>query len=277
MLPSPRRDETSVLPHLCVRAPLPVQPMLCLRHCSLFNPVLPSSKRLVFPRAGIPPDLGETETEILGKAFDVIASLVSPPQAPVGKEAVEKRCTGGEKNPTACDEEEMADDGHNNLAWRQQREEEKPWRGEGDKGDGVESSRQPGSFDALRIPASKIVSLLRAGAIDEYRRASPALSAACIYREFAEGLGAAARRGKHDAKVTNLGSTDHDDHPVTDGDTSKGVDEYNHIDDDERGSGWGVSKEEFCDYFEAVTDLVDLNGLSLVPQVQQGHAVPAKG
>ncbi len=158
----------------------------------------------------------------------------------------------------------MAYDGQRNLAWGQQREEGKPGRGEGDKGGDLESSRQAGSSDALRVPAKNIVSLLRAGALDEYRRASPALSAACIYREFAEGLGAAATKGDHDdARSTYLDRTEHDDRPATD------------CGADERGSGWGVSKEEFCDYFEAVTDLVDLNGLSLVPQVQQGHAVPA--
>lgn len=178
---------------------------------------------------------------------------------------------GGGNNAVACDGDDRGDDGQFSLAFRQQRQQEKPGRGNGDNGGGGENT--------IRIPASKIISLLRAGAIDEYRRSSPSLSAACIYREFAEGLGAAATKRKHDTRREHLGSTEHGDRPANDRGTNQGAgprqDGVDGSDANDNERGWGVSKEEFCDYFEAVTDLVDLNGLSLVPQVHQRHAVPA--
>eukprot|EP00752_Nemacystus_decipiens_P004170 g3813.t1 len=202
---------------------------------------------------GIPPDLGRAETEVLADAFDAIANIVSPPKAgptpATNRGAVTSGGSGGEEG--------------------------KPGRADKDgRGDDDEA---PGDFvGAPRIPASDIVRVLRAGAVDEYRRASPALSAACIYREFAEGLWVAG--AKKSGSSSEEGEPPVDDHDETNergryrqqGDT--GGEE---IGEDDRGiEGWGVSREEFCRYFEAVTDLVDLNGLSLVPQVQQGLAPP---
>lgn len=97
------------------------------------------------------------------------------------------------------------------------------------------------STTAPRVPASEIIRLLRAGAIDEYRRVSPALNATCIYEELAQGLETVT--GGREGEMNN--------------------------DDDAAQRGW-VSKEEFCFYFEAVTDLVDLNGLSLAKQIDRG-------
>lgn len=209
-------------------------------------------------RVGIPPDLGRTETEVLGEAFDAIASLVLPPKA----------------EPTPAT--------NGDIAWRQHRvEEERPGTGkEGGNGGGDEAP-DADVFEAPRIPANEIIRTLRAGAVDEHRRASAALSATCIYKEFAEGLGVAgARRAEDGARRKILGSsTDKDDHPAEDRNAiggarreQQGDVDGEDIDDDDRG--WGVSREEFCDYFEAVTDLVDLNGLSLVPQVHQGPVQP---
>ncbi|CAM9483086.1 unnamed protein product [Ectocarpus sp. 6 AP-2014] len=228
---------------------------------------------------GIPPDLGETETEVLEKAFDAIVNLVSPTtQAALGSDETDavgdargksgKGIKGlkGITTPTANqppnpNREDATQQG--GLARGRQHED----GGHLERKNGVVGT--PDGDAAPRVPAGEIIRLLRAGAIDGYRRASPALSAACIYAEFAEGLeGAAATRGQdREARTAN--------HPIADcctdeeGDTRGG----------QRGGRdkgeWGISKEEFCDYFEAVTDLVDLNGLSLVPQVPRGLARPS--
>lgn len=90
-----------------------------------------------------------------------------------------------------------------------------------------------------RVPASEVLRLLQKGMLEDYRRASPALSATCIYREFAEGL-------------LEFNS----------------MDGYGRACDDRYPSRKlpGLSKVEFCEYFEAITDFVDLNDLSLVQQ-----------
>lgn len=134
----------------------------------------------------------------------------------------------------------------------------------------------PDANAAPRVPAGEIIRLLRAGAIDGYRRASPALSAACIYAEFAEGLdGAAGRRGQDSEARTRSGSIpDTASHAIAGCGADEGGTRGGQQGRRDEG-GWGVSKEEFCDYFEAVTDLVDLNGLSLVPQVPRGLARPS--
>lgn len=201
--------------------------------------------------AGIPPDLGRTETEVLGDAFDAIANIVSSPKA----------------GPTPATNGDAAKRGISDCG-------EQPRRGK-EGGHGV--------LEAPRIPAREIIRILHAGAVDEYRRASPALSAACIYKEFADGLGVASTRGAEDGatrKIIGSGTDEGEEHNNADtnngaghrqqGDDAEGED----IGEDDRGRG--VSREEFCDYFEAVTDLVDLNGLSLVPQVpvHQGTTHP---
>lgn len=235
----------------------------------------------MIPPAGIPPDLGETETEVLEKAFDAIVNLVSPAtQAALGRDETEavgdERGKGGKgtttptaNQPRIFNREDATQ--QEALARRRQHED----------GDHLETKNgvvgTPDADAAPRVPASEITRLLRAGAIDGYRRASPALSAACIYPEFAEGLeGAAARRGQdsEESRTRTCSNQDTAKHPIADCGTDEG---------DTRGGGqgsrdegeWGVSKEEFCDYFEAVTDLVDLNGLSLVPQVPRGLARPS--
>ena len=198
----------------------------------------------------MPPDLGRTETEILADAFDAIAKIVSPPKAgpkpATNRDAATRGISGGEEGrPGKAGEED----------------------GNGD-GDGT-----PGDvLEAPRVPAADIIRVLRAGTVDEYRRASPALSAACIYKEFANGLGVASKSGVDGgARRENLGSSlDEGDHPC---DTTEGGARHTQQGDPigEDDGRRGVSREEFCDYFEAVTDLVDLNGLSLVPQVHQGN------
>lgn len=206
---------------------------------------------------GIPLDLGRTETEVLADAFDAIANIVSPPKA-------------GQTPAT---------NGDTAICGISGGEEGRPGRG-GQDGNGDGNNEAPGDvLEDPRIPASEIIRILRAGAVDEYRRASPALSAACIYREFAEGLGVAGARGaENGAKRKILGcSVDEGDHLSEDRDTNKEARHKQQGDADGEGIGEddrerGVSREEFCDYFEAVTDLVDLNCLSLVPQVHQGLA-----
>lgn len=222
--------------------------------------------------AGIPSDLGETETEVLEKAFDAIVNLVSPTtQAALGSGETDAlgdaRGKGGKgittptaNQPSNSNREDATQQGA--LARRRQHED----GGHLERKNGVVGT--PDADAAPRVPAGEIIRLLRAGAIDGYRRASPALSAACIYAEFAEGLeGAAATRGQDsEARTAN--------HPIADCGTDEG-----NTRGGQQGSGgegeWGVSKEEFCEYFEAVTDLVDLNGLSLVPQVPRGLARPS--
>ncbi|CAN0047652.1 unnamed protein product [Ectocarpus sp. 12 AP-2014] len=222
---------------------------------------------------GIPPDLGETETEVLEKAFDAIVNLVSTTtQAALGSDETDAfgdaRGSGGKgittpiaNQPPNSNRKDATQQGA--LARRLQRE------------DGGHLERKncvvvgtPDADAAPRVSAGEIIRLLRAGAIDGYRRASPALSAACIYAEFAEGLeGAAATRGQDsEARTAN--------HPIADRGTDEGDTRGGQQGSGGEGEG-GVSKEEFCDYFEAVTDLVDLNRLSLVPQVPHGLARPS--
>lgn len=88
-----------------------------------------------------------------------------------------------------------------------------------------------------RVPASEVLRLLRAGMLEDYRRASPSLSATCIYREFAEGL-------REFSSMEGYGRASNNRYPS--------------------GESPGLSKAELCEYFEAITDLVDLNHLSLV-------------
>lgn len=119
-------------------------------------------------------------------------------------------------------------------------------------------SRGGGCAATPRVPAGDIIRVLRAGAIEEFRRASPALSAACIYEEFAEGLQVAAagwgERAANTASRCRLGAG---------GSPGDWRGEEAGCGNADAGGGW-VSKAEFREYFEAVTDLVDLNGLSLV-------------
>lgn len=224
--------------------------------------------------AGIPPDLGETEREFLERAFDALASVVQT-------EVVATSGTGDE-NSTAATEQPTGDYEVNKgvqqaLARRQQQQHEQPGQTSGG-GDGGDKTPKTDAIKAPRILPREIIRLLRAGAVEEYRRASPALSAACIYQEFAEGLeDAAAARGKHE----------HTGRSAEEDDQTAGDRRANEVETPRRhgragggnigsdGQGWGISKEEFCDYFEAVTDLVDLNGLSLVSPVNQSLAQPA--
>lgn len=214
--------------------------------------------RILWSRhVGIPPDLGRTETEVLGDAFDAIANLVSRPST-------------GSRPATSGDVAKGGISGGEGEGRRKRATED--GFGGGDKAPGAKW------FEATRVPASEVVRILCSGAVDEYRRASPALSAACIYKELAEGLEVASTRKAEDgARRTVLGnSTDKGDHPSESRNTNKGArhSQQQGDADDEDDRGRGVSREEFCDYFEAVTDLVDLNGLSLVPQVHQGLAHP---
>lgn len=196
---------------------------------------------------GIPPDLGRTETEVLGDTFDAITKLVSPPKA----------------EPTSAT---------NGASEEGQNGREKV-EGNG----GSDESPDAGGLKAVRIPASDILRILRAGAVDEYRRASPALSAACIYKEFAEGLSVASMKSAEDGARRNiLGSSADLGGQRTENCVANIGPRRQQGDADGEGAGEddrgrGVSKEEFCDFFEAVTDLIDLNGLGLVPQVQQGR------
>lgn len=215
--------------------------------------------RAVDERTGIPPDLGRTETEVLGDAFDAIANLVLSPKP----------------EPTPVPNADVAISGTSGGE-----EAGRPERGNEDGNDGG-GRVADADVEAPRIPASEIIRILRAGAVDEYRRASPALSAACIYKEFAVGLGVASTSGADGgARRTILGSSANEgDHPAEERKTNKGARHRRQGDADDEdiaddGRGRGVSREEFCDYFEAVTDLVDLNGLSLVPQTHQGLARP---
>lgn len=121
-----------------------------------------------------------------------------------------------------------------------------------------------GSIDAPRVPATEITRLLLGGNLDEYRQASPALSAACVYQDFARGL--------EDFTKGRLGGFSAPSVDCCDGDYG-GADKARGggAEADAGEPGW-VSKEEFCDYFEAVTDLVDLNGLSLTQPAARRQA-----
>lgn len=238
--------------------------------------------------AGIPPDLGETERELLERAFDALASVVQTEPARVANDVVATSDVGGKSSTTTATTREQPSYDYKGvkskqqlLARRQQQQEEQTGRTNGSGGGGDENPNS-GTIEAPRILPSEIIRLLRAGAVEEFRRASPALSAACIYQEFAEGLeGAVAAHGRHGIRRNSPGSsTDEDDHPAGDRRSNEGETRRQH---DEAhvgcngcdGQGWGISKEEFCDYFEAVTDLVDLNGLSLLPPAKQSLVQPA--
>ncbi|CAM9749739.1 unnamed protein product [Scytosiphon promiscuus] len=237
---------------------------------------------------GIPPDLGQTETELLEKAYDAIATLTSrlrPGPAPIAHEnCVAYGKTQGKNSDSiassnACIVGESSTISNNREGGQQKLREMQPQKGETRPGtpNRGRNNNANGVVDVeacslLRIPAEEIVRVLRAGAIDDFRRASPALSAACIHREFAEGLAGAAT-------ITEVvGSSTGSDHCILSGrsggcaGTEGGRRRHGSGDD---GRVLGVSKEEFCDYFEAVTDLVDLNGLNLVPRVHPGLVRPS--
>lgn len=212
--------------------------------------------------SGVSPDLGITEKDVLERAYDELFRLVSSEAseeeespANVSSRPLALEETGG-KSTTAS----SPIDG--NSRRRRGGEEQEaggraPLRGrEGPLG-GLPGGS--GADDSPGIPADDIIRLLREGAIDEHRRASPALSAACIYQEFAQGLKGAAKTS------TKGRATDTDDRGGNRGGEAARCDDVR-----EKGGGWVVSKEEFCDYFEAVTDLVDLNDLSLAPRACHG-------
>ncbi|CAM9245907.1 unnamed protein product [Hapterophycus canaliculatus] len=231
---------------------------------------------------GIPPELGETETELLERAFDSIASLTSRPpagpvpgarQTPIHHGVTAEEASGITITAAATKQTSSPNDGEGKqqALGRSQQQEGAMQPGRPNRGGNVDGAPDAEACSPLRIPAGEIVRVLCAGAIDSFRRASPALSAACIHRVFAEGLEGAARKrrlgesstGSDRPLVLGRGSSDGGDRDRQR--ASSGGD----------GRGWGVSKEEFCDYFEAVTDLVDLNGLSLVPRVHSGLVRPS--
>lgn len=243
--------------------------------------------------AGIPPDLGETERELLEKAFDALASVAQQNKqyepVRVANEVVATSVVDGEIGTITTSSQPLSQDCQGvqgvqqAVTRRQQQQQEQPGRtyGNGGRGGG-EPLPDADSIETPRILPSEIIRLLRAGAVEEYRRASPALSATCIYREFAEGLEGAATTARETYGISRSGgsSTDVDDHPAGDRSATEGETRRRNHDESEDvcvghdGQGWGISKEEFCDYFEAVTDLVDLNGLSLVPPVNKGPPQP---
>lgn len=117
------------------------------------------------------------------------------------------------------------------------------------------------------------MSALLAGLADDFRRASPSLTAVCMFSEFAQGLECAAGTvTSPDISANNAGrwgSTG----VVEDNQGVDNVAENQVVGVGAAGRGGGVpeglglSKAEFCEYFQAITDLVDLNGLSLLPKV----------
>ena len=142
--------------------------------------------------------------------------------------------------------------------------------GSGGGGCGGGRASGGGSIDAPRVPTTEITRLLLAGDLDEYRQASPALSAACVYQEFARGLEDVAK-GLCGGSASSAECRDGD---YGEADKARGDGAESGADAGE--PGW-VSKEEFCVYFEAVTDLVDLNGLSLTqPARRQSSAAAFK-
>ncbi|CAM9901999.1 unnamed protein product [Choristocarpus tenellus] len=91
------------------------------------------------------------------------------------------------------------------------------------------------------LPATEIMKQLRArGSVEQYRISSPALSAICQYPEFEAALEAAAGDGRGTGKDRN-----------EEGNSGNA------------GAAVGLCKEEFCAFFDAITDLVELNHLSL--------------
>lgn len=234
---------------------------------------------------GVPPDLGQTETELLEKAFDAIVGITLPPQTrlaaptsanktPRGLPDRETRANAATGNGTAADRHgcfDVNEEGRN-------REETDP-RTPNTVGN-LDGRRWSDGWSKPRVPADEIIRVLREGAIDHFRRGSPALSAAYMYRDLAEGLESIAAKGMSDRTTSESeNGQPHRHHPALDASEYDCVFEgdgqmcqASAAGDDLRVRG--VSKEEFCDYFEAVTDLVDLNGLSLVQHVHPDGVRP---
>lgn len=244
--------------------------------------------------AGTVPDLGETEEQLLNKAFDAMVELTceSKLSKDGGYSAVDvieprRPLTGASSNDQSVGGSNTRYDG---VPARNNNDGIPSWAREATMGvqnqavhhlstselDGSGDKTKQKSYTSApdRVSAGEIVRLLHGGAIEEYRKASPALSAARLYRDFAEGLmfSAEADTGNYDISAGGALSFDSDRRRFPDN-TNVQSERRAQCDGDEAKAGGrykGVSKEEFCEYFEAVTDLVDVNSLSLAPRGHEG-------
>lgn len=247
---------------------------------------------------GSPPDLGISESELLSQAFDEIVRLISndervpclPPskdefQSPGvgargigGPACMNDRYSAEHQGQSECKVQFMralGDASSNNPRCSHE-------SGGVDVGErtlrltgGVTTGRaSTGTIvnarprQIQRVPASEIMRLLHEGKLEWFRRASPSLKAICIFPEFSSSL---------EGTVSDAGN----EWILGRKDARKR--EFTQKEETERGpekaqtniqGGTGLTKDEFCEFFEAITDLVDLNELSLVPRGMPGGENP---
>lgn len=143
------------------------------------------------------------------------------------------------------------------------------------------TSVSPDGNTCPRVPAREIIRLLLGGFIEDFRRESPSLTAACIFSEFSLGLECAAGDvTSSPADIATITTNARIRQRGSEGavKSHQEVEDEKVVANEEQGSDCTagrsggskgnaevlVSKAEFREYFQAVTDLVDLNGLSLV-------------
>ena len=215
-----------------------------------------------------------TEREVLEGAFDAIVSLTTAVKA-LGSareqrhDAPANALDGDGSRVVAANENDPGDkhaseDPANHFLST----ETAPGNESSREARGWRRARGEPDRSEMRVPASEILRLLRAGAIEDYRRASPALTATCMYREFAQGLGEVVHDGGNVSRGGWESKVEENAHDRELKRVDRGPDSAFTAESDSGGRGeasdLGLTKAEFCEFFEAVTDLVDLNGLSLV-------------
>lgn len=105
-----------------------------------------------------------------------------------------------------------------------------------------------------RVPATEIMRILQEGKLGKFQRASPSLAALCIFPEFAAGL----QRIASNYNECLDGNSQAEEVAPDPGNEGRG--------NTETRLQVGLTRDEFCEYLEAVTDLVELNNMSLVTQ-----------
>lgn len=217
-------------------------------------------------RAGVAPDLSICESDLLAKAFDEIVRLCSmeedlscplcgaAPQPPGFRpEGSGSVCAGDARRGSV---ESFAQDTREPKTMKGTRTHASRRTSDSKRCRCVASSRM------RRVPPAKIMELLLGGKLDGFRRASPALTAVCIFEGFTAALGSVGSRAAT--------------HPSEQGNAQEAMVEAGHGDQGsmETLDGVGLTKDEFCEFFDAVTDFVELNKLSLVSSLGSYQGPP---